>query len=160
MAPIVIDYNTHVRRLTESVIYYGQTVLTITETLRDANVPFQVVVDESFQPPNSSASIFEDTPANTISDLYDHDDEEDGFERLAYSAETKEPAPKSTVRLTSEAVQQLHALRTIIDGKMQQRGYHKATTGGSKPPAADKKVCRFCTGPHDTESCMQRGEAF
>jgi hypothetical protein len=116
------------------------------------------VIDESADIDLQESSIFDDTSSPTILDLYDRDEEDDGYDRVAHlqSQSTHPPQPSA---LSTETIHQLHALRAVIDRK-KQRGYLKSTTGEPKAPAAAKEICKFCTGPHNTEACMQRGEAF
>jgi hypothetical protein len=161
ISPVMIAYTAHVRKLTESVNYYGETVATLTIALQDANVPIHARIDESLEQAPTASSIFDEPAAPTITDLYDREEEDDdGFHRLARISSPTPAASQKPYLFTTDIVNQLHALRNVIDCKKKQRGFHKATTGDSKAPAAAKLVCRFCAGPHDTETCMQRGEAF
>lgn len=159
ISPIMIDYTKHVRKLTESVIYYAQTVSTITTSLQDAQVPSHARIDELTEQGPTTSSIFDDPPVPALSDLYTRDDDDDGYDRLARISAPM-TASQQAKDLSAGVVHQLHALRTVIDRTKKQRGYLKSATGDPKAPSSAKIVCRFCAGPHDTEACFKRGEAF
>jgi hypothetical protein len=76
------------------------------------------------------------------------------------SSPTPTTSQQSPLLFTSNTVNQLHALRNVIDRTRKQRHHLKATTGEPKAPSTTKVICRFCAGPHDTEACFKRGEAF
>jgi hypothetical protein len=151
----MIDYTKHVRKLTESVMYFAQTVSTITTSLQDAQVPSHARIDESTEQGPATSSIFDDHPAPAMTDLYTRDDDDDGYDHLArISAPTA--ASQQTSALSTGAVHQLHALRAVIDRTKKQRGYLKAATGDPKAPSSTKAVCRFCARPHDRSMFQAR----
>lgn len=94
MFPIMFDHTAHVRKLTESVIYYSQTVLSLTTALQDAKVPVHARIDYSSEQVETSTSIFDDPPAPTMTDMYSRDDDDnDRYDRLA---RISAPAPAAT----------------------------------------------------------------
>jgi hypothetical protein len=84
MSPVMIAYTAHVRKLTESVSFYGETVSSLTVALQDANVPVLARIDDSLDQAPPASSIFDEPPTSTMADLYDREEEDDdGFQRLA-----------------------------------------------------------------------------
>lgn len=139
MTPIVIAYNANVRKLTESVIFYDWTVAKLADMMCDANVPSKAMIDTFSLQPDVSTSIFDDPPASTLQDVYEKDDYDDMYERVAHlrtdQASTTQVTPTLPLTLHShpqysisaETVNQLHSLKAVIDSKKKVRAYQRNT---------------------------------